>query len=77
MGWRAFVALAVLLAWFAAFFPAPAGGLPPMPPGVQSTETALERLTVASAGSLTGYSREEFGGGWATTSNGCDVRERV
>jgi hypothetical protein len=75
--WRALFPVTVLLAWLAAFLPAPAGALPPTPPSVQSTKTALGRLTVASAGSLTGYSREEFGGGWATTSNGCDVRERV
>lgn len=74
---RSLFAVAVLVASLAAVVPTPAGGLPPKPPGVQSTKTALERLTVAAAGSLTGYSREEFGGGWATTSNGCDVRERV
>lgn len=44
---------------------------------MQSTTTALERLKVAPANSLTGYSRDKFGGDWATTSNGCDVRERV
>lgn len=61
----------------AAVLPAVAGAFPPAPSGVQQTRVRLERLTVAPAGTLAGYSRQQFGGDWATTSNGCDVRERV
>ena len=61
----------------AAVLPAVAGAFPPAPSGVQQTRVRLERLTVAPAGTLAGYSRERFGGDWATTTNGCDVRERV
>jgi len=61
----------------AAVLPAVAGAFPPATPGVQQTRVRLERLTVASAGTLAGYSRERFGEDWSTTTNGCDVRERV
>ena len=57
--------------------PAVAVAFPPAPPDVQQTRVRLERLTVAPAGTLAGYNRERFGGDWASTNNGCDVRERV
>jgi Protein of unknown function (DUF1524) len=56
---------------------APAGGLPPSPPSASKTKVVLKRLTVAPPAPRSGYSRAKFGRGWATTSNGCDVRERV
>lgn len=68
---------ALVLVLGAVLAPGVAGGLPPTPPSVAQTKHALERLVVAPAGTLAGYSREQFGGGWASTSNGCDVRERV
>lgn len=57
--------------------PAVAGAFPPPPSGAQQTRVRLERLMVAPAGTLAGYSRERFGSDWSTTTNGCDVRERV
>jgi hypothetical protein len=60
-----------------ACIPAAASGFPPAPPNASHTQTRLDRLTIALAGTLAGYSRDRFGGGWSTTTNGCDVRERV
>ena len=60
-----------------ALVPAAASGLPPAPPSAAQSQVRLDRLTVAPAGALAGYDRDRFGGGWAATSNGCDVRERV
>jgi len=58
--------------------PVAASAFPPAPPSAQQTQVRLERLTVAAAGTLAGYSRERFGGDWASTGTaGCDVRERV
>jgi len=75
---RVALTVSVLAAcWLVALSATVATGLPPSPPTVNATERALKRLTVTPAGSLTGYSRERFGGGWASTTNGCDVRDRV
>jgi hypothetical protein len=70
--------VAILLAVVVALLPtAPAGALPPDPPGVAQTEDALELLTVARRASLRGYDRALFGTRWVTVGDGCDVRERV
>ena len=61
----------------AAVLPTAASAFPPAPPDADQTGVRLARLTVEPAGTLAGYSRERFGGDWATTANGCDVRERV
>lgn len=61
----------------AAVLPTAASAFPPAPPDADQTRVRLARLTVEPAGTLAGYSREHFGGDWATTANGCDVRERV
>ena len=54
-----------------------AHGQPPTPPGARASQTALQRLTVASRGSYAGYSRARFGDGWAPAGEGCDIRDRV
>ncbi|CCH35512.1 HNH endonuclease family protein [Actinosynnema sp. NPDC047251] len=49
------------------------------PPGIPSTATAnseLASLTVATEGSMTGYSREQFPH-WSTVSGACNTRETV
>ena len=57
----------VALLAVAAVLPAVAGAFPPPPSGAQQTRVRLERLMVAPAGTLAGYSRERFGGDWAST----------
>jgi hypothetical protein len=44
--------------------------------GTGSAAAALEALRVKGRAPKTGYSREEFGGGWATVA-GCDTRDRI
>ncbi|MGZ8632525.1 MAG: HNH endonuclease family protein, partial [Solirubrobacteraceae bacterium] len=41
-----------------------------------SALAAVTRLTVKGRGPKTGYSREQFGDGWATV-DGCDTRDRI
>ncbi|KPI36769.1 uncharacterized protein AB675_11762 [Cyphellophora attinorum] len=51
----------------------------PVPPGIPSASSArtqLARLTVRTAGSMTGYSRDEFPH-WITQSGSCNTRETV
>jgi hypothetical protein len=55
----------------------PAVALPPGPPTVSKSRVHLECLTVAAPAPNAGYSREQFGRGWASLGEGCDVRERV
>lgn len=57
--------------------PPVATALPPNPPSVPATRDHLESLRVRPSGTLDGYSRDRFGDGWASTGDGCDVRERV
>lgn len=48
------------------------------PPGGSSASTAqLADLSVAANGSMSGYSRAEFGDGWSTQSDHCDSRVDV
>jgi hypothetical protein len=56
-----------------------AGTAAATPPGIPSEATArsqLGALTVAAAGSMTGYSRDKFPH-WITVSGTCDTRETV
>jgi len=55
----------------------PARATPPAPPGAKASRNALANLVVAPRGSLAGYSRARFGGGWASAGEGCDTRDRV
>ena len=51
---------------------------PSTPTGDASSATAeLADLSVAASGSMSGYSREEFGHGWSTQSDHCDSRVDV
>lgn len=52
---------------------APAG-----PPGasVRAAERLLESIAVKGRAPMTGYSRDEFGDGWASV-RGCDMRNRI
>jgi hypothetical protein len=58
-----------------------AGGQDPAPgtpTGDASTATAeLAELSVALSGSMSGYSRDQFGDGWSTQSDHCDSRVDV
>lgn len=62
--------------------PSTAAGAPP-PPSAEDALSMLEGLTVAPAGSMAGYSREEFPHwaseaqtyGWAEPDGSCDVRD--
>ena len=64
--------------------PSTAAGAPP-PPSAANSLSMLEGLTVAPAGSMAGYSREEFPHwaseaqtyGWAEPDGSCDVRDAV
>lgn len=62
--------------------PSTSAGAPP-PPSVKDARSMLEGLAVAPAGSMAGYSREEFPHwaseaatyGWAEPDESCDVRD--
>ena len=51
--------------------------VPPTPPTASKSRAHLKSLKVAAPGSSAGFSREQFGGGWASLGESCDVRERV
>ncbi|MCK2236397.1 MULTISPECIES: HNH endonuclease family protein [unclassified Crossiella] len=55
---------------------APANAEPPNIPSASTARTQLNGLTVAPAGSMTGYSREKFPH-WITISGACNTRETV
>ncbi|MEU7866910.1 HNH endonuclease family protein [Dactylosporangium sp. NPDC049140] len=54
----------------------PAGATPPGIPSKATAQTQLNALTVASEGSMSGYSRDQFPH-WITISGSCDTRETV
>lgn len=54
-----------------------AHALPPAPPTLAETRTHLKTLKVAPPASEKKFSRKQFGTGWASLGEGCDVRERV
>ena len=43
----------------------------------QTSLTDLNSLEVKGRSPKTGYSREQFGKGWAKDSSGCDTRNRI
>lgn len=49
---------------------------PPSPPGTGTAAAALQKLAVKGRAPKTGYSRDQFGGGWATVA-GCATRDRI
>jgi Protein of unknown function (DUF1524) len=46
-------------------------------PDTSPAAAALAQLRVAPAGPMTGYTRTQFGAGWATGPDGCDTRVAV
>lgn len=54
----------------------PAAATPPNIPSKATAQSELNALTVASEGSMTGYSREQFPH-WITISGTCNTRETV
>ncbi|WP_433076172.1 HNH endonuclease family protein [Dactylosporangium sp. CA-052675] len=54
----------------------PAGATPPAIPSKATAQTQLNALTVATEGSMSGYSRDKFPH-WITISGSCDTRETV
>jgi len=54
----------------------PAAATPPNIPGKATAQSELNALTIASEGSMTGYSREQFPH-WITISGTCNTRETV
>ncbi|QKV97352.1 HNH endonuclease [Streptomyces sp. NA02950] len=54
----------------------PAAATPPNIPSASTAQTELNTLTVASEGSMTGYSRDLFPH-WITISGTCNTRETV
>lgn len=53
-----------------------AGATPPAIPSVATAKSELAGLSVATEGSMSGYSREQFPH-WITQSGACDTRETV
>ncbi|WP_158882880.1 HNH endonuclease family protein [Amycolatopsis anabasis] len=71
--------LVVLLSALAALFvalPPSASATPPNIPSAATAQSELNALTVATEGSLTGYSRDKFPH-WITISGTCNTRETV
>jgi hypothetical protein len=56
--------------------PAPAQATPPNIPSQATAQTELNALSVATQGSMSGYSRDKFPH-WMTISGSCDTRETV
>jgi hypothetical protein len=56
--------------------PGSAGATPPNIPSLSTAQSELNALTVASEGSMTGYSRDLFPH-WITISGSCNTRETV
>jgi hypothetical protein len=54
----------------------PAGATPPGIPSKATAQSQLNALTVATEGSMSGYSRDKFPH-WITISGSCDTRETV
>ena len=54
----------------------PAQATPPNIPSAATAETELGTLTVATQGSMSGYSRDKFPH-WITISGSCDTRDAL
>lgn len=72
---RIAVLVATVLA-LAALPVSPASATPPGIPSLSSAQSKLDALTVATEGSMSGYSRDLFPH-WITVSGSCDTRETV
>jgi Protein of unknown function (DUF1524) len=70
----AFVAMIAVVAGLA--IAGPAQATPPNIPSAATARTELGTLTVATQGSMSGYSRDKFPH-WITISGSCDTRETV
>jgi hypothetical protein len=70
----AFVATITVVAGLA--IAGPAQATPPNIPSAATAQTELNALTVATQGSMSGYSRDKFPH-WITISGSCDTRETV
>jgi hypothetical protein len=73
---RAATAVAVVGAGIVVGLAGPAGATPPGIPSKATAQTELSALTVATEGSMSGYSRDLFPH-WITISGTCDTRETV
>ncbi|ADD41587.1 conserved hypothetical protein [Stackebrandtia nassauensis DSM 44728] len=66
-----FVFAALAIAW-----PSPAAAIPANIPSKSVIQSELNGLSVASEGSMTGYSRDKFPH-WVTISGSCNARETI
>ncbi|WP_432972734.1 HNH endonuclease family protein [Dactylosporangium sp. CA-233914] len=73
---RAVAVVVVAGAGIVAGLAGPAGATPPGIPSKTTAQSELNALTVASEGSMSGYSRDKFPH-WITISGSCDTRETV
>ncbi|MER7276593.1 HNH endonuclease family protein [Dactylosporangium sp. NPDC000244] len=73
---RAAAVVVVAGAGIAVGLAGPAGATPPGIPSKATAQTQLNALTVATEGSMSGYSRDKFPH-WITISGSCDTRETV
>nr|BFE56818.1 HNH endonuclease family protein [Dactylosporangium thailandense] len=73
---RAAAVVVVAGAGIVAGLAGPAGATPPGIPSKATAQTQLNALTVATEGSMSGYSRDKFPH-WITISGSCDTRETV
>ncbi|WP_426504062.1 HNH endonuclease family protein [Dactylosporangium sp. McL0621] len=73
---RAAAVVALAGAGTVAALAGPARATPPGIPSKATAQTQLNALTVASEGSMSGYSRDQFPH-WITISGSCDTRETV
>ncbi|WP_433044978.1 HNH endonuclease family protein [Dactylosporangium sp. CS-033363] len=73
---RAAAVVAAVTAGSVVALAAPAGATPPGIPSKATAQSQLNGLTVATEGSMSGYSRDKFPH-WITISGSCDTRETV
>jgi hypothetical protein len=74
--WLGLIGAAVAGVALSATLVSPAAATPPNIPGKSTAQTELNALTVATEGSMSGYSRSLFPH-WITVSGSCDTRETV
>ncbi|WP_433204517.1 HNH endonuclease family protein [Dactylosporangium sp. CS-047395] len=73
---RAAAVVAAVTAGSVVALAGPAGATPPGIPSKATAQSQLNGLTVATEGSMSGYSRDKFPH-WITISGSCDTRETV
>ena len=76
-GVAAGIALFVLASLTACKVPTASGGGDSTAPLPSDSTAQLAALTIATAGPMTGYSRDRFGGDWIKQPDGCDTRVDV